>query len=101
MAGPGTAHLTPGAGSCPVSPAVVPAEQGPAPRAVGARADTMSVGFIGAGQLAFALAKGFTAAGRGAQRQRVGFPLCGVEGEVREEVGVSITCLWEMAAPGW
>lgn len=44
---------------------------------MGAPLDTMSVGFIGAGQLAFALAKGFTAAGRPpgqerAQCQRVG-----------------------------
>lgn len=50
----------------------------------------MSVGFIGAGQLAFALAKGFTAAGRccgqeGAKRERVGqllFPRLGGEGGV-------------------
>lgn len=33
-------------------------------KAVGTGPPDMSVGFIGAGQLAFALAKGFTAAGR-------------------------------------
>lgn len=36
-------------------------------------ASSMSVGFIGAGQLAFALAKGFTAAGRLLSREG---PLC-------------------------
>lgn len=42
--------------SCPAEPAL-------AVKAVGAGPPDMSVGFIGAGQLAFALAKGFTAAG--------------------------------------
>lgn len=61
----GTARLTFCAGSCPfVCPAAVPRAgascEGSGPRPP----DTMSVGFIGAGQLAFALAKGFTAAGR-------------------------------------
>lgn len=41
-----------------------PAEPEPSAKAVGAGPPDMSVGFIGAGQLAFALAKGFTAAGR-------------------------------------
>ncbi|EGW06268.1 Pyrroline-5-carboxylate reductase 1, mitochondrial [Cricetulus griseus] len=40
-----------------------PAEPEPSAKAVGAGPPDMSVGFIGAGQLAFALAKGFTAAG--------------------------------------
>ncbi|KAM8944874.1 pyrroline-5-carboxylate reductase 1, mitochondrial isoform 1-T1 [Lycaon pictus] len=48
-------------GSCPVWSAVA-LQRRCRPGAVGAP-DTMSVGFIGAGQLAFALAKGFTAAG--------------------------------------
>uniref|UniRef100_A0A8D0T3I3 pyrroline-5-carboxylate reductase n=1 Tax=Sus scrofa TaxID=9823 RepID=A0A8D0T3I3_PIG len=60
----GTARLTFCAGSCPfVCPAAVPRAgascEGSGPRPP----DTMSVGFIGAGQLAFALARGFTAAG--------------------------------------
>lgn len=51
----------------------------------------MSVGFIGAGQLAFALAKGFTAAGRlyGQERTNVrgwaGYPSPGWE--VKRESG--------------
>lgn len=48
----------------PSRPAVALAAPAPAVRAVGGSSDNMSVGFIGAGQLALALAKGFTAAGR-------------------------------------
>ncbi|XP_037056737.1 pyrroline-5-carboxylate reductase 1, mitochondrial isoform X4 [Peromyscus leucopus] len=54
-AGPSRVSLSPVC-SCPAEPAL-------AVKAVGAGPPDMSVGFIGAGQLAFALAKGFTAAG--------------------------------------
>ncbi|XP_036853359.1 pyrroline-5-carboxylate reductase 1, mitochondrial isoform X4 [Manis javanica] len=50
-------------GSTLEPPEAAPAEPVPAARAAGEASHTMSVGFIGAGQLAFALAKGFTAAG--------------------------------------
>lgn len=48
----------------------------------------MSVGFIGAGQLAFALARGFTAAGGfGGGRRRAAEPLALTRGAVRRDPG--------------
>lgn len=66
----------------PPPPAAAPAAPVPAAReGRGHASDTMSVGFIGAGQLAFALAKGFTAAGRprgrkGAEGWGWALPVC-------------------------